>query len=701
MTVLKTKAILPLLLVFAMAASATAVRITDVRVSKDPVNYQSDFEVTAKLEGGSTCNLLAEYYVDNFRFDYNNIPCDAASVTGKFKLSAEDWEANAAKGTVCGRRNARVELHVLTGNALVANASVPFDIGYVPHVTFEPAQPTENRETRVILTDDRGNTLQSVDVMIRDIYGGDPNSKKTGLDGSFTFTPKVPGEYKMSFQEKDICGETTFYAKRPLIVDGPRPGNPVVNEMVLVGVPSGASVGVKILDEHGNLYKTVPVTYSGGANFSISEPGTYVLLIGDQSTKYWSINKTFTVSDRLVPEIKVAPDQPVVGKTATITISSRGEPLQDATVTVKKPDGVDRDFTTSSYGTVNYDTITSTGVYGIKVTKDRFGVGQASFEAKHAFDAKFDLAVPTVKDTLTLTVKDENDKPVGDVLVEIPDLAFKRVTDMGGKVSFNLQEPRNYDIKLSKDLFWDKTVQFTPYGLLSIGQCVTDFEVGGNILISTFDSFNKPIVADMNFKDPSGVIKFYSASAQTYTPERPGNYSVTVSKTNYQSANLTFRVFPHPLDALASMSAGQLMANVTTKGKPLPNLKVSLAKDGIVFNGTTNDAGLVLFNLNQEGNITVTLNPGRENIMYAEKVLRENVVRSYDIILLTTPLIVIFVITLLTIVAIQLGRMYFGGGGWKLPSFNIGISRPQTRTKHDSVLLGDGNKPKKSRLSNL
>jgi hypothetical protein len=667
------------LMMLCLSTYAQAVRITSVSVSKDPVSYQSDFEVTAKLDG-ETCNLIAEFYVDNYRFDFKNVGCEANSISGKFKLSAEDWEYRQIK---CGVR--------------VANRSERFNIGYIPNVRFTPSEPTEGRETTVKLTDDNGNALPNIDTLIKDVYGGDPLPKKSVLDGTFSFIPKVAGEYKMSFLEKDVCGEITFYAKRPIMVDGPRPDNPVVNEMMVMGVPAGASVGVKILDAEGNLYKTVPVTYSGGVNFSISDAGTYTVIVCDQSTKYWGLNKTITVSDRLAPEIKIAPEQPIVGRVATLTVTSRGQPLAGAIVTVKKPDGVDRDFTATDYGTVNYDQITSTGTYQVKTTKDRYSVGTSSFEAKHSFDVRFEPQNPTVKDTLTMTVRDQNEKPVGDVMVEIPAIGFKRVTDLGGRVSFNLQEPKEYQIRLSKDLFWDNEVDFTPYGLLSIGECVQEFEVGGNIVISVFDSFKQPISADITFKDPDGIIRSYSASAQTYTPDKPGQYVATVSRTNYIPANLTFKVLPHPLDASTSMKSGQLMVNVTSAGKNVPNIKVSVKKAGVVFNGTTNDAGQVWFNLYKEGNVTVSLNPGRDNIMYVERAMNQNIIRSYGLIFLFTPLILIGAITVVTIIAIQLGRKYLGSE-WKMPSLGLGGKAP--KTKHDSVLLG-GSKPQKSRLSKL
>ncbi|MFH1055497.1 MAG: hypothetical protein V1744_05330 [Candidatus Altiarchaeota archaeon] len=683
-------------LVSALGTAVGAVRVTDISVSDDPVDYLDTFEVTAKLSG-DTCNLQAWFYVDNYIFDRKNVGCESEEVKGKFNLKAEDWDLFKV---TCGQKQAKVELYTSATQSMVANDSVSFNIGVMPGLEFTPAQPVPNKEARVKLYDnDNGNPLGNVDLTIKDIYGGDPITGKTVIsDGGFSFMPKAAGEYHLTMRERDICGDITFYVKRPLMIDGPRPENPVIGEMVAVAVPAGASVGVKILDSGGGVYKTPPVSYNGGSNFTIDKPGTYTLIVGDESTKYWSINKTITVSDRLTPEIKVSPDQPVVGKPATITVSSRGEGLAGARVTVKKPDGVERDYTTENYGSVNYETITSTGTYTIRVSKERYADASSSFEAKHYFDAAFSPSTPNVKDTLDMTVNDQNAKPVGDVLVEIQDIGFRRVTDMGGKISFNLQEPKEYEIKLSKDMFWDKAVKLTPFGILSMGECLQEFELGGNITISTYDSFNNPAAADINFKDPDGIVKYYpNTQSYTLTPDKPGGYTATVSKTNYLNANVTFKVKPHPLNVQTHMSSGQLYVNVTSNSNPVSSIKVSVTRASETLNGTTDAQGIAVFNMNREGNITLIVNGGGSNIYYDEKTLRQNILRSYELVLLATPLVVIFVITLITIVVVQLGRKYMGNE-WTMPSFSFG--RPRMKTKHDSVLLGDDGK-KSSRLSKL
>ncbi len=688
----KSRVVFCILLILSLGSYAAALSTRGITVSDDPVDYWDSFEVTAEL-GGDTCSLVADFYVDDFRFARQNVGCGDNEITGKFDLDKDDWEL---RGITCGPHKARVEL--LRLNTIMLNDSVDFNIGTVPDLEFTPLKPTPGKDVRVKLKDpDTGNVLKTVDVRIRDQFGGDPVSRRTGGDGTFTFKPNVAGEYTMSVLERDYCGDIKFYIKRPMIVDGPHPENPVVNENILIAVPTGASVGVKVIDSAGELYQTVPVSYNGGANFTISDPGDYTIVVGELSTRYWSLNKTLTVSERPVPEITIAPEQPVVGKPITITVKSRDDPLQAATVAVQKPDGVEREYTTSSGGTVNYDAVTATGEYTIRVSKAKYETVSDTFEAYHGFNVVLEPESPTVQDTITMTVNDQDGNPVGDALVEIPEAGFRRVTDMGGRLTLNLQEPREHSIQITKDLFWDKTVQLTPYGMLSIGDCVSEFELGNSVTISVFDNFNDPITADIKVTDPDGIVRYYSSESQTITPEKPGSHVVTVSKTNYLSANTTFTVTPHPLELTSTMDSGRLFINVTSRGEGVPGLRVSVARDGTVLNGTTNDEGVVSFEMRSEGNLTVTVNQGAGNRVYEEKVVDQQVVRAYNLVLLTTPLLLIGGITFLTILAIQLGRHYFGRE-WKLPERKK--KKVRGKSRHDSSLMGGEGKGG-SRLSDI
>ncbi|MBU0761915.1 MAG: carboxypeptidase-like regulatory domain-containing protein [Candidatus Altiarchaeota archaeon] len=541
-----------------IASYAQAIRINEVETSKEHVDIGESFTITAKL-GGDTVSYYADFYVGNYRFATKNIIPDSDEVEAKFGLDKDEMQL---RGISCGETTARVQIYTTSTKTLVANESVNIQIGSIPYLVFTPETPTPGKDVTVKVTDEKGKILTNVDVTIRDIYGGDPISTKTRSDGTFQFLPKVAGEYKISFEERDVCGQKTFYIKRPMIVDGPRPENPVVGEMITVAVPAASAIGVKILDANGQLYKTVSAAYNGGANFTISDAGKYIIIFGDLSTKYWTVNRSLTVSDKYMPSIEVAPEKPVLNRPVTITVKSSDKPLQDAVVVIRKPDGVESQYITSSFGTLTYDQVGLAGVYEVKATKDRHSTAVKSFEAKNSFVLKQEPEYPTVQDTITLTVNDQDNKPVGDVLVEVTGLNQKKVTDMGGKITLNLQKAIKYDIQITKDLFWSKTIEVTPYGRLYIGDCVKEVDLGDNVSFNVFDSFNQPIDVDIDVKDPFGVVKQYSGSSETLSPAKPGNYTVTASKTNYASANTTFYVRPYPLDVDAIMRSGQLIVNI-------------------------------------------------------------------------------------------------------------------------------------------
>ncbi len=696
----QSRFLLALLIFTALTSPAHAIRINEVDVRGEPIDYKDDFIVEAKLSG-ETRNYEAWFYINDYIFARKNVPPDADDIDAKFDLDVDEWELHKIN---CGIATAKVEIYTMATKQLIISEVYDFQIGNVPVVIFIPSQPTPGKSVRVKLVDaDNGNSLKNVDVTIKDVYGGDAINKRTAADGSFTFTPNIAGEYRMSMRENDVCGERELWIKRPLIVDGPYPVEPVVGEMIQVAVPAGSSVGVKIYSADGEVYSTLRSSYNGGANFTINDPGTYTIAFGDLSTKYWSLNKTIEVSGRLRPDVKIAPNNPVVGKPVTITVSSRDSPMANAKVLITKPDGVEREFQTTTFGTLTFEGVTSTGIYEIKATKDRFDPNSASFEARHALQAKFDPEKPTVGETVTLIVSDQLSRPVSDILVEIPQLNERKVTDMNGKLVLNLLEPQQYDFKLSKDLFWDMDLSITPFGKLSVGECAPIVKLGDNVSISVLNSFGQPTEAEILIKEPSGVVKQFTGSLKVYAPTDPGEYSITLRKTNYESANKSFTVDPYTLELSASMSSGKIFINVSHNGEMLPSIGVIAKVRADTFNATTNTDGVAIFSVTREGNVTVTANVGNANRMYAEKKASFRVVRSYDLVLLTGPLLIIFVISLMTIVAVQLGRKYLGNG-ISLPSSFTGNGKETqkpTVKKSKSQLLGVDDASKKSKLGDM
>jgi hypothetical protein len=682
-----------------LASSASAIGIDHLRVSDEMVNYLGKFTVTAGLTNNECPGFthIGRFYLDDFMFRRVNIPCDISSVSADFDMRRDEWELNRIK---CGPQKVTFEVLTSAEVSLGINETVDLSVGKLPEIRFEPEMPTPGRSVKMYLRDpETGRVLGNVDLRIRDIYGGTPITGKTSnSDGGFTFTPTVAGEYRVAFNENkqtDICGERVFYVKRPIMVDGPRPENPVVDEMIQLAVPTGGDIGIRVYDESGGLHRIIPVAYNGGANFTLGQAGTYTLVIGS-STKYWDINKTVEVSDRKRPSITVAPEKPVVGDPVTITVSSDGSPLADATVTIRKPDGVERDFKTTSFGTLNYEAVTLTGEYNVRAVKERLDPSEKTFTARHSFDIVFEPDTPTLEDTIVLTVNDQNGNPVGEAQVEIPALNLKRPTDTGGKLSFILQEPMQYAISITKDLFWDEQIRVTPIGVLSVGECLETIDYGENITIAAFDNFDNPVDVDMSFRDPRGMVQlFQNTQTATYSPAIPGEYVVTLSKTNFQQANRTITVLPKPLYHTVYMAAGKFHVNVSDGRDPISGINVVFDKDEVREESATDSQGIAVFNVNTEGNATISLNPESGNVYFEEKSFHAQVLRSYDLILLTTPIIIIFIIAFIAVIVLQLGRHLLGEEGFGLPK--------RQRTRHDSSFFerNQGRKTGGSGLSRI
>ncbi|MCX6695420.1 MAG: hypothetical protein NTU61_03915, partial [Candidatus Altiarchaeota archaeon] len=468
------------------SAGASAVRIDNMRLSPDPAKYYQDFNIKASLTG-DTCAIEARFFIDDYLFSRKNVPCDAEDIDADF--TENEWDTSNLN---CGVHMAVIEL--VSHGTVVENYTQSVDIGIVPDITFDPVMPTVDRDFKITFRDPGTQSLiQNMKVKIVDKLTFASSDRDTGMSGQATYSTKNPGVYRIELSKKEYCGNIEFYVKRQMLVDGPKPTNPVVDEPITIGVPAGASLGIKVLDSKGAIYKTVFESISGGANFTISEPGNYTVVIGDLSTKYWPVNKSITVYSKPVPEIKVFPEQPAVGKTMTITVSARDVGLEGATITVTKPDGVSKELTTGSGGSVNYDGASSVGRYTVRAEKNKYETVTAQFDVYYSFNVLYEPSKPTINDTITLTVQNQDGAGVGDATVSIPAIGFLGYTDNDGKIKFKLNEPKDYEVVVSKQRYWNATSTITPCGILIVELSAYDIELGGNISISSSTCFGNPV----------------------------------------------------------------------------------------------------------------------------------------------------------------------------------------------------------------
>ena len=651
-------AALTLLAILSTLATAR-ISIDTITISPDPAKYNEDFRVTAKLSGvdESQCSVEAKFYINDFAFQTINAKCGAREVDATW--SQNEWDKFNLK---CGVNMARVELKVEGG--LVDNYTQSVDIGVVPDVSFNPLNPTVDREFTITFRDPEDQSLITnmnvkIETLLLDSGTKVSSASTTASSGQISYTTKNPGKYTAIVSKRQYCGEIDFYIKKQMMIDGPRPANPVIGEPISIGVPAGSSVGIRILDPNGNFYQSVPVSLSGGANFTINEPGNYTIVIGEISPKYWPVNKSLMVYSRPVPEISIYPDEPAVGKPVTISVMSRGVGLEGATVTVTKPDGVSKEFITGSDGGVTYDSVTSVGRYTVRAEKDRHDIVTQTFDTYYSFSANLDPINPTVNDTITLSVQNNDGVGVGDAMVLIPSIGYVGYTDNQGKLRLSLQEPKDYELFISKARYWNITRTVSPFGILGVEMSSYDIELGASSTIMSKTLYGKALESDIKITGPDGITRTTAGSSYVLTPDSPGVYRIILEKRNYLPANATLNVKPHPVDFSSAIVNGKFIVNVTSHGAGVDGLKVSVAMAGWSADEITNSAGVASFPVRGGGLINVTVNSGGIRAYEAKGVARE-IVKSYKLQYLVAPVTIIVLLSLFIIIALQLFK---GGGG--------------------------------------
>jgi len=85
----KSRIIFCVLVFLAFTTSAAALGIREISVSDDPVDYLKKFEVEVEFTG-DTCNTVAWFFIDDYRFEAKNLACDAKDIIAEFDLDDDD-----------------------------------------------------------------------------------------------------------------------------------------------------------------------------------------------------------------------------------------------------------------------------------------------------------------------------------------------------------------------------------------------------------------------------------------------------------------------------------------------------------------------------------------------------------------------------------------------------------------------------------
>ncbi len=614
---------------------------------QDGVWQVKDFDIDIELSG-DTCGTSLILYVDADEWEALHPGCmegdDDKRITKK-------WVAESEDSLSCGPHTLRAELY--HGDRLDDETSVDFAVGNFPDITFEPEQPRDDEPVTIRFLSD-GSPAPNVKFKIIYKHIKEVASGSTSSAGAYTFRPDDRGSYRLKIEDSRYCGEKTFYAKAPIMVAGPFPANPVVGELITIGVPPG--VGVKVADPQGDICITCE-NREGGANFTIDEPGNYTIVIGELSTRYWGVNVSLPVSDRPPLELVITPERAVAKKQIVLDITSRGVPLPGAKVVVTKPDSSVKSFVSSEAGKVYYTEAAESGTYEVTVEKQRYKSLSDSFEVKNDFTVRVEPDKPLIGQQITFTVTDQLGRSVPNAVVSVADTNISLKTTPDGRASLKLADQRDYDISIVKEGYWGKSVMLSPFGLLALEMSAADIEVGSPIYIDV------PGTADIEITTPNGSVDSYlGTESLEYTPESVGVYRVQASKPDHVSAKKEFTVLPHLLSADYSVVEDDAFVTVTSNGDPVADLAVSVATPrGQTLTRTTDGAGAFTHTIDVDGVYVYSLNADGSKPTFAQSSVGGRVYKDRDYVLITTVLVVLaLVATVLIAVVVAVHRQMHG-----------------------------------------
>ena len=465
------------------------------------------------------------------------------------------------------------------------------------------------------------------------------------------------GEYQIDVWEDggDYCKyTTTIDSRRSLKISDPEPAKPVVGGDIKMRVTDDNDEpvsGAKMAVSGPGGFNTYTTNAQGYATFQVDSTGTFSIVVtkegyGDSEAKH------IDILEKNAMILEVTPGVQEVGKEISIKVtSSAGSVLKGAKVTIIGPEGTTESFTASDEGKVSY-TPKSAGTYTLKADAPLYSSTTEEFKAHNVFKVGVpENLLPDVD--ITITVKDQEDKPVSGALVSIQDTGVSGTTDANG-FTFSLTEPKEYTLIVKKEGYRDAITNIKVEGVLSLTLSSKEIDLGGVIDFVVQDSQGNPVTADVEVTKPDGVKE---AISEGYQPITAGEYTLSASKSGYEPATDTFMVRSSPLVLESKVEGNNLVVTATSLGKSVRNISLSFDVDGFHEELLTNDDGqaiLDLVTLNVTGNVTITA----INENYAEtSIIHEGVkpAGGSDYTLLFILILVLLVIAIIVVLVLNTG----------------------------------------------
>ncbi len=596
---------------------AAAAEISKVEiVPENPTVDDEKFYVKAYFNG-DTCGTNIAFSMDEKTFFTKNIGC-GAEVQLSSGLDIDKYP--------CGVYTASVRLS--KGDTVLSNVSRVFETDNVLNVNVSPERPATKDTVKITVSDTEGKELsESIRIAVLNEDDDEVVSEYTKSD--LSFKPAYYGRYRVYIGDPLYCvKEQEVYVKKVLPVDGPRPSNPVVGDVITIAIPS--DVGIKIIDSNCTPCMFPKTTISGGANFTIDKPGTYIIVIGENSREYWSVNKTLIVSAKGAINTVFSPENPILGKPLTISVTSGGNHISEADVKLTRPTGVVESYKTTPDGTVVVAP-QDVGRYTLTIKKEKFETATQSFEPKNSFSVQMPQVI-VVGQNATINVRDQYGNPVVNAQIFINGAAEGRA-DSGGNFVAEFGKAGVNKVTITKDTYLDYEADVDASGVMEI-VAPAESELGETVAVSTRDARGNTIESTIEITKPDGNKNSVSGS---FVPAAAGIYKITAVKTDYKTAEITINVNPRPLNLSITTDGGFIVIAAASRKAPVAGIELEVKTPTRTEALKTDANGIAKTSIETGSIVVASKSDEYEKIVETHEVIKR---RNYPLLLVIAVIII-------------------------------------------------------------
>ncbi len=627
------KAVIFLFVVLLLSSPSMGASIDSISVPEQ-IPMEGGFRITAGFSG-DTCSNQARFYIDQKFISSQALACG--------RKTAESDTINPSKdGFSCGQH--KITVTVSKDDVVLSNYSKDISFGNAAMITAS-ADPKDPLQVTINFKDNvTGKPVQYLETHIYNVHKGVNSAKWYSADaeGNIMFSSRDTGQYKLTIENSEYCGDASFYLKRALYTDGPFPANPIIGDLISMAVPGG--VGLKAYNSSGDLYLIGATSLAGGVNFTINDPGNYTIVIGEEESLYGTKNLSIYVSGKAWDTLETNPDKAVLGSPVAITLRSYGQPLGNVSLTIEDPEGMLEDLSTAGNGTLYY-VPEIVGTYTVSFSDPKHLGAQAVFEARNQFTLDYTPKEPRVGEDINIYARNQGNNLVAGATVSIKDVSYG-LTASDGKYTFRVPEPKKYSVLVTEPEYWDAVTEFTAISPLSLDISPEEFELGGSVHVKTQDTKGNMVDADLEMTLPDGSSAKFNG---TYTPKGVGQYTVTAGKNGYIPSSKNYSVKTHPLELSISISGDRIYVNTTSHGLPAPNIPLVVEKTSGKEMTVSDAAGHAVIGIKNDGRVKISANPSGENPDYGKITVVRNIVKMHDLSALIMALAAVALVALIAL----------------------------------------------------